>query len=108
MYKEISLIIKNNYKFNTLQIFDNNKKIEEVTALNKYIFKGKINHAYGLKILNNKGIYNTSFYVSSKNNDPYIFDITNKPHKVFIKIIDLNYDLLIKKGEIKLWPSHII
>ena len=97
---EIEIIILSNSKTNLLQIYDNNYKIKDIIVNNKYLFLARLNHAYKIKIINQDNIFQSSFYVNNYYK-PYVFDIRNKYHHIFIQLKDKYYpNLKIKKGEI--------
>ena len=90
---------------NLLQIFEDNKKILEKYVSNTYNFKGELNKCYRIKIISYNNCLITSFYISEKNKEPYIFNLKTSDisHKIFIKLLDQNYeDLKIEKGVISL------
>lgn len=110
MYKKVILNIVSNYINNLLEIYDsNNNLIYRKYANGICYFYFEVNKVYKIKIINSNSFV-SNIYVSHKYNDPYIFDVRNiiVNHKIFIRLIDENYkNLLIEKGEIKLWQNHI-
>lgn len=112
MYKEIKIIILSKDKLNLLQIFNSeNKKIIEEFVSDYYIFKGKINECYKIKIINSSTLYSTGIFINKKYDNPYILDARNKNlfHRILINLKDQKYNgLKIEKGIIKLWQNHII
>lgn len=112
MYKNIKILLISNNQNNLLEIYDKNDNIIKKTSIkDKYIFYGKINETYKIKLFTDNLIFNTGIYICEKYDKPYIFDIRNKKkyHQIFIFLKDKNYkNLKIEKGMIKIWQSNTI
>lgn len=109
IFKDVIIYITSNSNKNLLQIFDENKKIVETYIHNSYIFRGKINRAYGIKIFSDNNYLSSSFYIPRLMNKPYYFStVKNNSPKIIVRLLDKNYsNLKIEKGEITLWQTLI-
>lgn len=109
MYKSVLLIVKNNYSIKLLQIFDaNGVKVVERFIRNRFVFKGNVDCTYKVVIISNDIKFITSIFIDREYDNFYVFYIQSF-HKIFIKLVDQNYDgLRIEKGRIKIWITHTI
>lgn len=103
-------VIDINHSYQSLIIiYDKNnniilKELTEYNGLLKFNLKKGI---YTIKLITHTTIIISSFIVSNK--DVFLlYDLSKiNTHHVTFKLIDKFYNLLVKRGEIKLWQKNI-